>query len=108
MQSDRYAAIWRLIRYASSYISSLRRGLRRLKTNDLRRPGLWLRPARIADQNNREIHVLDQSYKESRWYAEMWRVADLKTWYEAVANSLPYDLQVRQEKRFYETVQPDN
>ena len=101
-QSGRYAAIWSLIRYASSYTSSLRRGLRRLKTNDLRRPGLWriFLPARFANKNHREIHIFDQSYKESRRYAEMWRVTDLKTWYEAVAKSLPYCSKLRRDKRF--------
>ena len=102
MQSARYAAIWRLIRYASSYTSSMRRGLRRLETNDLRRPGLWriFLPARFADKNHREIHIFDQSYNESRGYAEMWRVTDLKTWYEAVAKSLPYCSKIRRDKRF--------
>ena len=102
MQSARYAAIWRLIRYASSYTSSLRRGLRRLKTNDLRRPGLWriFLPARFADKNHEKIQMFDQSYKESRRYPEMWRVTDLKTWYEAVAKSLPYCSKIRRDNRF--------
>jgi len=105
-----YAAIWRLIRYASSYTSSMRRGLRRLETNDLRRPGLWriFLPARFADKNHREIQMFDQSYKESRRYAEMWRVTDLKTWYEAVAKSLPIVRTSVETNVFYETVHPDN
>ena len=102
MQSARYAAIWRLIRYASSYTSSLRRGLRRLETNDLRRPGLWriFLPARFVDKSQRETHIFDKSYKQCRWYAEMWRVTDLKTWYESVARSLPYCSKIRRDKRF--------
>ena len=44
-------------------------------------------PAGFADKNHREIHIFDESYNETRWYAEMWRVTDLKTWYETVANS---------------------
>ena len=44
--------------------------------------------------------MFDQSYNESRRYAEMWRVTDLKTWYESVANSLSYCLQIRGDKRF--------
>ena len=44
--------------------------------------------------------MFDQSYNESRWYAEMWRVTDVKTWYEAVAKSLPYCSKLRRDKRF--------